>query len=123
MDVLPKQVRLLGFWGATSKAQYLEHIGESAAVSRLGDKNCAAQEENEEGNPKAHGGNDVAELKAEILLDIGYTSQWQDGTEVNAPVEPIEESACGFRSSVFYLLDNKNKASFLHVWYTGLHKS
>lgn len=76
----PEQVRLLWFWGAAGEAQDLEHVGEGAAISRLGDENGTSQEKDQEGDPEAHSGNDVAELKADILLDVGHTSKRQDGS-------------------------------------------
>lgn len=75
MPLSPKQIRLLGFLGTASEAQNLEHICESAAISRLGDEDSSAKEKDQEGHPEAHGGNDVAKLKAEVLLDVGHTSQ------------------------------------------------
>lgn len=103
LPLSPEQVRLLWFLGTAGEAQDLEHICEGAAISRLGDEDSAAQEKDQEGHPEAHGGNDVAEPKAEVLLDVGHTSQRQDGSQVDAPVEPVEESARGLGSSVFDL--------------------
>lgn len=99
----PEQVWLLGFLRAAGEAQDLEHVREGAAIGRLGDEDRAAQEEDQEGDSQAHGGDDVAQLEAEVLLDVGHTPQGQDGSQVDAPVEPVEEPARGLRSSVFHL--------------------
>lgn len=72
---LPEQVRFLGFLGKAGKAQDFEHICERAAISRLGDEHSSAQEKDQERDPKAHCWNNVANLKADILLDVGHTSQ------------------------------------------------
>lgn len=80
MQLSPEQVRLLWFLGTADEAQDLEHICEGTAISRLGDEDSTAQEKDQEGDPKAHSGNDVADLKAEVLLDVGHTSQREDGS-------------------------------------------
>lgn len=80
MALSPEQIRLLWFLGAAGKAQDLEHICEGAAISRLGDEHSTSQEKDQEGDPEAHSGNDVADLKADVLLDVGHASQRQDGS-------------------------------------------
>lgn len=75
----PEQVRFLWFLGAAGEAQDLEHICEGTTISSLGDENSTAQQKHHEGDSKAHSGNDIAQLKAEVLLDVGHTSQRQDG--------------------------------------------
>lgn len=94
---------LLWFLGTAGEAQDLEHIREGAAVGRLGDEDGATQEKDEERHPEAHSGNAVAEHKVHVLLDVGHTSQRQDGSQVDAPVEPVKEPPCGLWSSVFDL--------------------
>lgn len=79
MPLSPEQVRFLWFLGAECEAQDLEHICKGAAISRLGDEDRTAQEKDQEGDPEAHSGNDIAHLKAYVLLDVGHTSQRQDG--------------------------------------------
>lgn len=69
---LPRRVRLRRFLGAACGAQDLEHVGEGASISRLGDEDGAAHQEHQEGDPEAHGGDDVAQVEAEILLDVGH---------------------------------------------------
>lgn len=80
MPLSPEHVRLLWCLGAAGKAQDLEEICEGAAISRFGDEDSPAQEENKEGDPEAHSGNDVAEHEADVLLDVGHPSQRQDGS-------------------------------------------
>lgn len=77
--LLPEQVRFLWFLRAADEAQDLEHICEGTTISWLCDENSTAQQKHQEGDPKAHGGNDIAQLKVEVLLDVGHTSQGQDG--------------------------------------------
>lgn len=76
----PEQARLLRFLGTAGEAQDPEHFCEGTAISGLGDEDGAAQEEDHERDPEAHSWNDVADLKADVLLDVGHTSQRQDGT-------------------------------------------
>lgn len=76
----PKQVGLLWFLWTAGEAKDLEHIWEGTAISRLVDEDSTSQEKDQEGHSKAHSGNDVAKLKAEILLDVGHTSQRQDSS-------------------------------------------
>lgn len=99
----PRRDRLRRFLGAAGGAQDLEHVGERAPVGGLGDEDGAAHQEHQEGDPEARGGDDVAEVEAEILLDVGHAPQRQDGPQVDAPVEPVEESARRLWSSVFDL--------------------
>lgn len=99
----PKQVRFFGLFGPAGEAQDLSHVCEGAAIGRLGDEDGPAEEKDEERDPEAHCWDDVAQLEAEILLDVGYASQRQDCSQVNAPVEPVEKSACGLWSPVFDL--------------------
>ena len=75
MSLSPEQVGFLWFLGTAGVAQDLEHICEGAAISRLGDEDSTAQEKHQEGDPEAHSGNDVAHLKADVLLDVGHASQ------------------------------------------------
>lgn len=103
MLLSPEQVGFLWFLGAAGEAQDLGHICEGAAISRLGDEDGSAQEKDQEGDSEAHCWDDVAKPKAVILLDVGHTTQRQDGSQINAPVEPVEKSACGLWSSVFDL--------------------
>lgn len=112
---LPKQVGLLWFLWTAGKAQDLEHVREGTAVSRLGNENSASQEKDQEGHPEAHGGDDVAELEAEILLNVGHASQWQYGSKVDAPIEPVEESTSGLGSSVFDLWLHTEKDQIDHM--------
>ncbi len=111
----PEQVMLLWFLGTAGETQDLEHIREGAAVSRLGDEDGATQEKDEEGHPEARGGNAVAEHKVYVLLDVGHTSQRQDGSQVDAPVEPVKEPSCGLWSSVFDLRSQAERPDFLHL--------
>lgn len=104
----PEQVRFFGFLGTEGVSQDLEHICEGTAISRLGYEDSTTKQKDQEGDPEAHGRNDVAELEAEVLLDVGYPAQRQDGSQVNAPVKPVEESARSLWSSVFDLEDNRN---------------
>lgn len=98
------RVRFFGFLGrAAGESQDFEHLREGAAVCRLGDEDGAAQEKDHEGDAKAHCWDDVAQLKVDVLLDEGDTSQRQDGSQVDAPVKPVEEPARGLWSSVFDL--------------------
>lgn len=80
MPLSPEQVGLLRFLGTAGEAQNLEHICEGTAISGFGDEDGTAQEKDNKGDPEAHSGNDVADLKAEVLLDVGHTSQRQDGS-------------------------------------------
>lgn len=100
---LPRWDGLRQCLGAACGAQNLEHVGEGASISRLGDEDGAAHQEHQERDPEARCGDDVAQVKAEVLLDVGHAPQRQDGPQVDAPVEPVEESARGLRSSVFDL--------------------
>lgn len=43
--VLPRGVRMRRFPGAAGGAQDLEHVGEGASISRLGDEDGAAHQE------------------------------------------------------------------------------
>lgn len=115
MLLSPEQARLLRFLGAAGETQDLEHICEGAAVGGLGDEDGAAQVEDQEGDPETRGGDDVAELEAEVLLDVGNTSQRHDGSQVDAPVEPVEESARGLWSSVFDLRSHTVQDDSNHV--------
>lgn len=79
MTDIPGQVRLCWLLGATSEAQDLGHICKGTAISRLGDEDSTAHKKDQEGHPKAHSGNYIALLEADILLDVGHTSQRQYG--------------------------------------------
>lgn len=103
----PEQVRVLWLVGAAGKAQDLEHVCEGTAISRLSDEDGTAQEKHQEGDPEAHSWDYVAQLKAEVLLDVGHTSQRQNGPQVDAPVEPVEEPARCLWSPVFHLQSHK----------------
>lgn len=89
--------------GAAGKAQDLEHVCEGTAISRFSDEDGTAQEKHQERDPQAHGWDDIAQLEAEILLDVGHTTQRKNSPQVNAPVEPVEEPACCLWSPVFNL--------------------
>lgn len=78
MLLSPEQVSILWFVGAAGEAQDLKHICEGAAISRLHDEDSTAQQKDQEGDPQAHSGNDIAQFKAEVLLDVGHTSERQD---------------------------------------------
>lgn len=108
-DVLlsPEQVGVLWLVGAAGKAQDLEHFCEGTAISRLGNEDGTAQEEHQERDPEAHSWDYIAQLKADILLDVGHSAQREDGPQVDAPVEPVEEPACCLRSSVLHLQAQK----------------
>lgn len=103
VPLLPEQVRLLRFLRTAGECQDLEHVSEGTSISGLGDENHTSQEKDQEGDPEAYSGKDVAKLETNVLLDVGHTSQWQDGSQVNAPVEPVEESTSGLWSPVFDL--------------------
>lgn len=117
---LPKQVGLLWFLWTAGIAKDLEHVWKGTSVSRLGDENSTPQEKDKEGHPKAHSGDDVAEFKAEILLDVGHKSQRQYGSKVDAPVEPVEKSPRGLGSSVFNLWLHTEKDQIDHM--SHMHK-
>lgn len=89
--------------GAAPVRQDLEHVGEGAAVGGLGDEDAQAAEEGEEGDADADGGDGVAAHEAHVLLDVGHAAQREEGPQVDAPVEPVEEPARGFRAAVFNL--------------------
>lgn len=101
--LLPRRVGRGRFLGAACGAQDPEHVGEGAAIGGLGDEDGSAHEEDEEGDAQAHGGDDVAQVEAEVLLDVGHAPQREDGPQVDAPVEPVEEPARRLRSSVLDL--------------------
>lgn len=103
----PGQVSVLWLVGAAGKAQDLEHVCEGTAISRFSDEDGTAQEKHQERDPQAHSWDYIAQLKAEVLLDVGHTSQRKNGPQVDAPVEPVEEPACRLWSSVFNLQSQK----------------
>lgn len=76
----PEQVSILWFLGAAGKAQDLEHVWKSTAISRLFDEDRMAKEKDQEGDTEAHSRDDIAQLKADVLLDVSHTAQRQDGT-------------------------------------------
>lgn len=100
---------------AAGKAQDLEHVCEGTAISRFSDEDGTAQEKHQERNPQADGWDDIAQLEAEILLDVGHTTQRKNGPQVNAPVEPVEEPACCLWSPVFNLQQHKALCVRQHV--------
>lgn len=100
---LPQQGGFLGFLGPAGEVQDLEHVGEGAAICWLGDEHRPAQEKDQEGDAQTDGRDDVAQLEAEVLLDVGHAPQGQDGPQVDAPVEPVEEPARGLWAFVFDL--------------------
>lgn len=107
MLLSPEQVSVLWLVGAAGKAQDLEHVCEGTAISRLRNEDGTAHEEHQERDPEAHGWDYIAQLKAEILLDVGHTAQRKNGPQVDAPVEPVEEPACCLWSSVLHLQAQK----------------
>lgn len=109
MSLVPEQVWFHWFLWTAGKSQDLEHVSKGTSISGLVDENHTSQEKDQERDPKAHSRKDVANLKANVLLDVGHTSQWQDSTQVNRPVEPVEKSASGLWSSVFDLRAHKTQ--------------
>lgn len=115
MLLSPKQVSVFWPMGAAGKAQDLEHVCEGTAISRFSDEDGAAQEKHQERDPEAHSWDYIAQLKAEVLLDVGHASQRKNGPQVDAPVEPVEEPACCLWSSVFNLQSQKAHCVRQHV--------
>ena len=112
----PQKAGLLGYpGGATGEAQDLEHLCEGAAVRGLGDEDGAAQQEHQEGDAEAGGGDDVAQLKAVVLLDVGHAAQGDDGPQVDAPVEPVEEAPGGLWASVLHLHAHTSESTRMHT--------
>lgn len=114
MPLSPGQVSVLRLVKAAGKAQDLEHVCEGTAISGFSDEDRTAQEKHQERDPQAHSWDYIAQLKAEILLDVGHPSQRQNGPQVDAPVEPVEEPARRLWSSVFNLQTQKAR-SVKHV--------
>lgn len=113
MPLSPEQVSVFWLVGAAGKAQDLEHVCEGTAISRLGDEDGTAQQKHKERDPQAHSWDYIAQLKTEILLDVGHSSQGKNGSQVDAPVEPVEEPACCLWSPVFNLQPQKNNVIFI----------
>lgn len=103
----PEQVCVLWPVGAAGKGQDLEHVCEGTAIGRFSDEDGTAQEKHKERDPEAHSWDYIAQLKTQILLDVGHASQRKNGPQVDAPVEPVEEPACCLWSSVFNLQSQK----------------
>lgn len=115
MLLSPEQVSVLWLVRAAGKAQNLEHVCEGTAISRFSDEDGTAQEKNQERDPEAHSWDYIAQFKAEILLNVGHAPQRKNGPQVDAPVEPVEESACCLWSSVLNLQSQKAHCVRQHV--------
>lgn len=115
MLLSPEQVSVLWFVGAAGKAKDLEHVCEGTAIGRFSDEDGTAQEKHQERDSEARSWDYIAQLKAEILLDVGYTSQRKNGPQVDAPVEPVEEPAGRLWSPVFNLQSHKANSVRHHV--------
>lgn len=89
--------------GAAGIAEDPEHVGEGAAIGGFGDEEALPTQEDHEGDADADRGDAVADDKADVLLDVGDASQGQDGSQIDAPIKPIEKSSRGFRTPVFDL--------------------
>ena len=83
--------------------QYPEHVGEGAAVGRLGDEEGLAAQEDHETNADADSGDGVAGDKAHVLLDVGNAAQRDDRSQINAPIKPVKKSPRGFWTPIFNL--------------------
>lgn len=96
-------VFLCRFPGATRITKDLKHVREGAAIGGLGDEEALAPQEDDKRDSDAGRRDDVADGEIHVLLDVGDATQGQDGAQVDAPIEPVEKTAGGFRASIFHL--------------------
>lgn len=93
------------FWPASTegRGQDPEHAAEGTAVCRFGYKYRFAQNKYDEGYPQADSRDDVANKEANILLNIGYSTQREDRSQIDAPVEPVKEPPRCLWTSILHL--------------------
>lgn len=109
--MLPSPEQTWFFWPAATegRAQDSEHVTEGTAICRFGYKNRFAQSKDDEGHTKADGRDDVANKEANILLNIRYSTQRENRSKINTPVEPVKEPTRCLRTSILYLWEHTSQ--------------
>lgn len=81
----------------------IQHSEDSTASSWLCDKDGGSQKEDYKRQGQADSRNGIANQEVHILLDEGNHQQRKDSPNVNAPVEPVEETSGSFLTTVCHL--------------------
>lgn len=81
----------------------LEHGVDLTASRRLCDKGGGSQEEDDDGQGQAASRDGIANKEVHILLDEGNHQQRDHSPNINAPVEPVEETSGGIPATVRHL--------------------
>lgn len=81
----------------------MQYGEDSTSSSWLCDKDGGSQKEDYKGQGQADSRNGVANQEVHILLDEGNHQQRKHSPNVNAPVEPVEETSGSFLATVCHL--------------------